>query len=118
MSGRKSRDKGGRTERGVVKALQEQGLAAERVPLSGAAGGRYKADVSVPILGRDVTLEVKCRASGFRNIYSWLADNYGLVIKADRERALIVIPLDDFAHLARLSDEDRLRCLAYGVEAA
>jgi Holliday junction resolvase len=33
--GRKSRDKGNRAERAIVKFLQERGFAAERVPFSG-----------------------------------------------------------------------------------
>jgi hypothetical protein len=41
MSGRRSRDKGARVERAIVHALQAGGFAAERVPLSGAVGGRY-----------------------------------------------------------------------------
>src|SRR4051812_19739032 len=44
MSGRRSRDKGARVERAIVNALQTGGFAAERVPLSGAAGGRYSGD--------------------------------------------------------------------------
>jgi Holliday junction resolvase len=35
--GRASRQKGNRTERAIVRALQDAGFAAERVPLSGAA---------------------------------------------------------------------------------
>ena len=107
MSGRKSRDKGARAEREAVAVLQEHGLAAERVPLSGAAGGRFVADVSVPILGLDKRLEVKCRATGFRSIYGWLADNYGLVIRADRSEPLIVVRLSDFAALAIRADAIR-----------
>ena len=49
--GRASRDKGNRTERAIVRLPQERGRAAERVPLSGAAHGRFGGDVSVPIPG-------------------------------------------------------------------
>jgi Holliday junction resolvase len=94
MSGRKSRSKGLRGERAIVNMLQERGRAAERVPLSGAAGGRYTGDISVPVLGVDRVMEVKVRANGFKEIYGWLADNYALVVKADRKRPLLVIPLD------------------------
>jgi len=94
MSGRRSRSKGLRGERAIVHMLQERGRAAERVPLSGAAGGRYTGDISVPVLGVDRILEVKVRANGFRELYGWLADNYALVVKADRQRPLLVIPLD------------------------
>lgn len=94
MSGRRSRSKGLRGERAIVHMLQERGRAAERVPLSGAAGGRYTGDISVPVLGVDRILEVKVRANGFRELYGWLAENYALVVKADRQRPLLVIPLD------------------------
>jgi hypothetical protein len=52
--GRASRDKGNRLERSVVKLLQDNGIGAERVPLSGSAGGSYSGDISVPCLGRDL----------------------------------------------------------------
>ena len=45
MSGRRSRSKGARTERSIVNALQSHGIAAVRVPLSGAAGGRFAGDI-------------------------------------------------------------------------
>ena len=44
MSGRRSRSKGARTERRIVNALQANGMAAVRVPLSGAVGGRFAGD--------------------------------------------------------------------------
>lgn len=95
MSGRRSRLKGLRGERAIIHLLQERGRAAERVPLSGAAGGSYTGDISVPVLGDDKRLEVKVRADGFKEIYGWLAGNYALVIKADRKKPLLVIPLVD-----------------------
>jgi hypothetical protein len=61
MSGRRSRDKGARTERVIVC-----------VPLSGAVGGRFAGDVVVSVQGRDLTAEVKARADGFRELYGWL----------------------------------------------
>ena len=57
--GRTSWQKGNRTERAIVRLLQDRALAAERVPLSGAARGRYGGDISVPALGRDVRGEQK-----------------------------------------------------------
>jgi Holliday junction resolvase len=39
------RNKGARTERGIVNALLANGIAAARVPLSGAAGGRFAGDI-------------------------------------------------------------------------
>jgi hypothetical protein len=45
--------------------LQENGFAAQRVPLSGSAGGSYSGDLTVPILDVDRCVEVKVRARGF-----------------------------------------------------
>ncbi len=107
--GKRSRDKGQRGERMLVHLLQERGYAAERVPLSGAAGGSYKGDLSVPVLGIDRLIEAKWRAGGFAQLYHWLGDNYALIVKADRKRPLLVIPLDraidvlDVAEAARAS---------------
>jgi Holliday junction resolvase len=93
MSGRRSRDKGMRTERALVRLPQAVGFAAERVPLSGSVGGRFVGDVTVPLLGIDRCVGVKCRANGFREIYSWLADRDLLVVRADRLEPLVVVPL-------------------------
>jgi Holliday junction resolvase len=104
MSGKRSRDKGARGERHLVNFLQENGFAAERVPLSGASGGRFKGDVSVPINGADRRLEVKCRADGFRELYGWLDNNYGLVVKADRKETLVVLRLRDAIEIAKIAE--------------
>jgi hypothetical protein len=94
MSGGKaSRAKGARGERHFVHLLQAAGFAAERVPLSGAAGGRYVGDVSVPLLGIDRTVECKVRARGFRELYGWLEGRDLLVVRADRSEPLVVAPL-------------------------
>jgi Holliday junction resolvase len=65
MSGRHSRNKGSRTERALVKFLQDRGLAAEKV------SGLYKPgpDLIVPVLGRDLRVEAKARSHGFAQVY-------------------------------------------------
>jgi Holliday junction resolvase len=105
--GRKSRDKGNRVERAIVAALQERGFAAERVPLSGAARGRFGGDVSVPLLGVDRRVEVKARRDGFAELYKWLADHDFLIVKRDRSEPLIVMRLGEAAHLAALLEQVR-----------
>ena len=71
--GRKSRDKGNRTERALVRILQYRGFGAERVPLRGSAGGSYAGDVSLPLLGIDRTIEVKVtRTMASANSIKWL----------------------------------------------
>jgi hypothetical protein len=107
MSGRRSRDKGNRTERQLVNFLQGQGFAAERVPLSGSAGGSFKGDVSMPIVGIDRRVEVKCRADGFRELYGWLDDNFALVLKADRKETLVVLRLRDGIEIAKTAEGRR-----------
>jgi Holliday junction resolvase len=91
--GRRSRDKGNRAERALVRFLQDHGFAAERMPLSGSVGGRFCGDLSVPLLGVDRCVEVKCRANGFRELYAWLVDRDLLIIRADRCEPLVIVPL-------------------------
>jgi Holliday junction resolvase len=107
--GKHSRDKGGRTERHVVHFLQEHGFSAERVPLSGAAHGRFGGDVSVPLLNVDRRVEVKCRATGFRQLYGWLSGADFLVVKSDRREMLVVLPLRLAIEIARAAERGRAR---------
>ncbi|MEI8153557.1 MAG: hypothetical protein WCG92_18490 [Hyphomicrobiales bacterium] len=108
--GRRSRAKGNRTERRVVVALQAAGLAAVRVPLSGAAGGRFSGDVVMPLMGRDLCLEVKARADGFRELYGWLDERDALIVKADRQEALVVVRLSLATEVAAAADKQVPRC--------
>ena len=102
--GRASREKGNRTERAIVRLLQERGLAAERVPLSGAARGRFGGDVSVPVLGVDRRVEVKCRGNGFRELYKWLGGADMLIVRADRRELLVVVPLKLGVEIAAMAE--------------
>ena len=102
--GRASREKGNRGERAVVRFLQERGFAAERVPLSGAARGRFGGDVSIPLLGADRRVEVKCRGSGFRQLYDWLEGRDFLIVRADRREPLVVIPMKLAAEIAMAAE--------------
>lgn len=98
--GRASRDKGNRAERAIVRYLQDRGFAAERVPLSGSAGGSYLGDVTIPILGVDRVVEVKVRANGFNQLYGWLEERDLLIVRADRKEPLVVLPLRLAAEIA------------------
>jgi hypothetical protein len=101
MSGGKaSRQKGNRAERAIVRFLQDHGFAAERVPLSGSAGGSYLGDLTVPVIGVDRVVEVKCRADGSRELYRWLIDRDILIVRADRSEPLVVLPLKLAAEIA------------------
>ena len=107
--GRSPRAKGNRVERELVALLQRAGIAAERVPLSGAARGRFGGDVSVPILGVDRRIEVKCRGHGFREIYKWLAGVDFLIVRADRRELLVVAPLKFAVEVVTMADQGRMR---------
>ena len=105
--GRASRQKGNRTERALVRALQDAGFAAERVPLSGAARGRFGGDVSVPLLGIDRRVEVKCRGTGFRQLYAWLDGADFLIVRSDRSEPLVVIPFRLAVEIAKAAEHSR-----------
>jgi hypothetical protein len=105
--GRRSRNKGTRNERALVRFLQEHGFAAERVPLSGSCGGRFVGDLSLPLLGVDRCVEVKCRANGFRELYAWLDGRDLLIVRADRREPLVVLPLRLAAEIAVVAERKR-----------
>jgi hypothetical protein len=89
----------------LVKFLQAEGFAAEKI------SGLYKPgpDLSVPLLGRDMAVEVKIRSNGFRELYRWLAGADLLIVRADRDRPLVVVPLVLAAEIARAAEKGRVR---------
>lgn len=99
--GKASRDKGQREERAIVHAFQDAGIGAERIPLSGAAGGSFAGDVTIPVQGADRLFEAKVRATGFSQIYDWLGSNFGLFIRRDRAPRLVVLRESDFIELIK-----------------
>jgi Holliday junction resolvase len=105
--GRSPRQKGNRAERALVRFLQDRGFAAERIPLSGSAGGKFAGDVSTPLLGIDRTAEVKVRRRGFAQLYSWLDGRDFLVIRSDRNEPLVVLPLRLAAEIAAAAERGR-----------
>ena len=105
--GRAPRQKGNRAERALVRFLQEQGFAAERVPLSGSAGGSYLGDLSVPVIGRDLCVEVKVRGNGFAQLYAWLEGRHLLIVRADRREPLVVLPLRLAAEIALVAERNK-----------
>jgi Holliday junction resolvase len=105
--GRASRQKGNRLERALVRALQDNGFAAERVPLSGSAGGSYTGDLTVPMLGRDLRIEAKSRGTGFNQLYRWLDGADLLIVRADRQDPLVVVPLKLAIEIAKAAENSR-----------
>lgn len=107
MSGKRHRQKGDRFEREMVNVLQEQGIGAERQPLSGSLGGKFDKDLTVPVQGLDWKAECKHYADGrgFTMLYDWIWGARLLFLKKDRHRTLVVMSLEDFAALAKLPAE-------------
>lgn len=103
-SGKFSRDKGKRFELDMVHRFQEAGIAAERIPLSGSAGGSFAGDLTVPILGKDRRFEAKKKANGFKQLYDYLSGHYGLVVAQDRAEPLVVLKLDRFIELVKIAE--------------
>jgi Holliday junction resolvase len=97
MSGRRSRDKGARTERAIVRLLRAQGIVATKI------SGMYRpgADICMTLLGTDRAVEVKCRAAAFRELYGWLNDRDVLILKADRQEPLVVLRMSLAAEIAK-----------------
>ena len=87
MSGRRSRNKGARTERAIARVLQANGFAAVKVSRAYQPGH----DIVLPMIGRDLSVEVKARADGFRELYGWLDGRDVLIVKADRQEPLVVL---------------------------
>jgi len=78
--------KGTRVEREIKKIFEERGLKVVR-----SAGSFGHADLYVEIIGH---VQVKARKE--IAIYKWLEDNDAVVIKADKQEPLIVLPLQRF----------------------
>lgn len=96
-----SKRKGSGFEREVVAFLQSRGIAAERVPLSGAVkGGSFEGDINCPVRQQDWKLECKRRKRGFSTLYGYMGNNNAVIIRDDKTEALVVLRLKDFAELA------------------
>ena len=101
MSGKAARQKGDRFERQVVDACQADGIPAQRVPLSGAAGGMFGGDIQVETRVGRQKLECKSRADKWVAEYGWLEGNDLLVVKRDRSEPLVIMRLADWIKLAK-----------------
>jgi hypothetical protein len=96
--GKFSRMKGYRGEAGIVNALKAAGIVeAQRIPLSGGAGGQFSGDIAIG----PRRYESKVRADGFKQLYAALADHDGLFVNADRKQLLVVLPFREFVRLMK-----------------
>jgi len=97
--GKFSRDKGARFERQIVNALNDNGIEAKRVPLSGATSFQ-KGDVVID--GR-IVCELKHRESGFKKIYEYKEGAKLLIIKQNQYEPLIIMTFEDFIAMYKTS---------------
>jgi hypothetical protein len=109
--GRASRKENNRLERALARALQDAGLGAERVPLSGGAHGRFGGDLSVSLLGSDRRIEVKCRGKGFGELYRWLDSADLLIVCADLQEPLVIVPSSLAIEIAKATENSRIRAI-------
>jgi len=89
----RSKRKGSGYELEVVKAHHALGIAAKKMPLSGALGGRYRGDVQVAGL----IAECKRRKKGYSGLYKALEQGGGMDLmfcRDDNHSTLVVIPWD------------------------
>jgi hypothetical protein len=73
------------------------------MPLSGAVGRRFEGEIVLPLMGRDLCVEVKARADGFRELYCSLDQGDVLIVKADRQEPLVVALLSLAAEIAKVA---------------
>jgi Holliday junction resolvase len=101
--GAKSRNKGNRIEREIVALHRDIGIPAERVPLSGAAGGSFAGDVRIEIHRVRLSAEVKARrnGAGFAVIAKWLGGNDLLFLRRDRAAPLVVLTFETYTRLLK-----------------
>ena len=97
MPGRSARDKGNRVERELVNAFKAAGMTAERVPLSGAAGGSYTGDLIVE--GMRAEVKVRKGGAGFTQLEKWMGDNDLLILKRDRQPPMVAMDWETFVTL-------------------
>lgn len=102
-----SRVKGDAFEREIVATLNENGIHAQRVPLSGAAKGMFGGDIQASVCGYYEKLECKIRKRAWLDLYGWIEDNFALVIRRNAEPGkpkpdtLVVMRLADFIRLSK-----------------
>lgn len=97
-----AKDKGRRLENQVVKLLEEAGLPAERIPLSGSLGGKYSSDVVLGSVDKPLArFECKNRENIADYMWSYLEPVDYLVIKKNGKKPLVVMAFDQFTELLK-----------------
>jgi hypothetical protein len=96
MSGGRSSNKGARTERAMVRLLQVQCLSARKVSAAYKPG-----HLRVMVGDVECSVEVKCRAVGFRQLCDWLNQRDVLIVKPDRQKPLVVLRMSLATEIAK-----------------
>jgi hypothetical protein len=91
--GRRPRDTGLRWERDATRILNNYGIEAERIPLSGSAGGTFVGDIKLRLHDVEHIAEVKYRRADFKTLRGWLDGRDMLLLCAPRKQPLVVMPL-------------------------
>lgn len=98
--GKRAKRKGWEGEHEAVNLLNKYGLAAERVPLSGALKtDKYSCDVTCLLNGNIKRIEVKRRKSGLTTIYNWLNEDKNsnmLMMRQDNKGWLVCMTFEEF----------------------
>ena len=106
MAGKRHRQKGDRIEREIVKLHVDIGVEAARVPLSGAAGGRFSGDIDLYPFGSEaapLVAEVKARkdGAGFVQLERWLGENDALFLRRNLADPMVVLPWATWARILK-----------------
>lgn len=107
-----SKAKGDREERDVVNMHRMEGFKCERTLEGGArSDGSDTFDIDLYLQGEQGPAsigECKIRASGFKQIYTWLGDNDFLTVRADRQERLYVVPERFWRHILQLIKKEEV----------
>jgi hypothetical protein len=57
-----------------------------------------------PFMSRNLCLKAKARADGFRELYGWLDQRDVLIVKADRQEALVVVRMSLAVEIAQAAN--------------
>jgi len=104
-----AKQKGYRLERKIVELHKAAGIAAERMPLSGAAGGQFTGDI---VIDNEWRGEIKARKNGdgFKVLEKWLGNQDLLFLRRDRQEPLIVMPWSTYVHMLRRDEDIPCEC--------
>ena len=101
--GKAAKKKGYEGENEIVHLLEKYGIAAKRVPLSGALKGELSGDIKCVVCGKEKKIESKRRKEGFRELYKFLEQdgcNY-IFMRADRKGWIVAMPFEEWLDLVK-----------------